>query len=742
MNLNRNNRKSIIAFALVIFMLAPMLAALGTVGAVASTGAISAVQTGTTNVNSISIPSSPNPIGTTISIDVRIDNAANVWGYSLATLSWNPAVLNMTSLSQGASTQTSINGQSWLGNNTAYPAKSGTNFIGDDPSLIDNVAGTLNGGFSEALKGSFVNTNSSGILVQLTFIVVGYGNSPITISGMTLYSTSSDAGTAAQCNSASVSVAAPVTAINLWASGTSNPAITVPSNVNPVGTTFNVDMNISSAPNVWSWNVGLTWTPTVLQLTSITEGSFLNSGVTNTTWFLAGNIDNTNGVVEGQIVDALKTYTHPSASSGNLAVLSFTVISFGNASINLVAGSPTLLDSNYPHNTISPVNLNGATYTWAPLSAAGPQAKITVLNSPFGNGIAKTYYNVPISLSAITSVAGHDTVPPGETDPIMTSAWSITLVNGTVLTVANSQQVDLTPAQVGSMTGNITAVLTVTAPDVDGQSAPTYTSTSVATLNIQVLVPYTGGQLDIWTQNGGQGWNMSANSFGPQQQVNITAQVTYNGAPVVNKTVTFNVYLQGQYIDYATGQTDTNGIATASYRLPWQDSNPTSYFGTVNITSSVDVSEKTYNDSCAFYYGYLLELKPVVITNSDGNMSALYGPMFNRYSTTGNTVNANVTVTNSNWSNMTFYIGATIMDANNVPVQKYFMVESINGATSGIAGSTNTATYSITLQIPTWAFVGPATLNVNIYSDLPQNLGLPFSPQQSATLAIEASATH
>ena len=57
------------------------------------------------------------------------------------------------------------------------------------------------------------------------------------------------------------------------------------------------------------------------------------------------------------------------ASSGVLATLTFKIISntyaLGPSSIGLTAGTPaTLLNSAYPHQAVSPVILNNASYTW------------------------------------------------------------------------------------------------------------------------------------------------------------------------------------------------------------------------------------------------------------------------------------------------------------------------------------------------------------------------------------------
>lgn len=725
-----NNKKCLISLALIIFMVAPMFMSIVRADPSAA-GTFSAVLNGTTSTNSISYPASPSPIGQTFKIDVRIDGAANVWGWSIPTVTWNPAVLNLTKVQEG----------SWLANNA--PGGDATSFAGNSGSLIDNTVGKLNGGMSEAISGADQSVDSSGVVATLTFKVVGYGNSQITISGGYLHTTSdaADPKIYVACNSASVTVEQPRASINLYAHGTTNPNIGYPSLNNPINATFQVDLYINGATGVWGWNTGLTWDHSVLQLTNIAEGTYLSS--TGATAFVSGYINNNLGKVEGGLNDAYTSYMTASATSGVLATLTFKIISYQpSASINLTSGTPaTLLDASYPHNAITPVDLYNASYSWTPATATGPQAVITTTGSPFGSGSNQTITLMPITFDGSYSVAGTDTIPPYENCPITSYSWSIRLVDGTIVT-SNASTVDLTAAQVGTNPGNIVATLTVTAPDSDGISAGTYNPWNTTTFTLQVIPPlpdgwnnWTNGALDIWTQNGGQGWNQSSNSFGPQQQVNITAKVTYNGAPVVGKQVAFNIYLNGSYLDARTAITDSNGFAYVTYRLPWQDSNPSSYFGIVTIQAAVDVSEVHLNDTCRFYYGYSLNLQSVQITNGISD-SHNVGPVFFRNYAGLNTLTLRATVDSTNWTSESFYLTITIYDNNSVPVTYTILPETALPATEGVAGSHNTQTYDITCTIPTWAFVGSATVYVNLYNGNPTQNALPLSPEQSAKLYI------
>ena len=732
MKLNLKNKKSIIAMALVFFMIAPMLFGIGTVSAQATTGTFSAVVQGTggtTNVNSVSLPSSPSPIGTTVKFDIYISNAADIWGWTIPTVTWNPAVMNLTTVKEGP----------FLADNTGGDP---TSFAGNSKALFDNVNGVLLGGLAEAIGAPDTSIDPSGVVATLTFVVTGYGNSAVTINGGNLRATSSDnTGVPAPCNSASVQVNQPVTSISLYQNGTTNANIQYPSLSNPIGATFKVDMYINGASNVWGWSADVTWNPSVLSCTSVTEGSYLSQS--GATMFAPGFIDNYLGKVDAGIADAYAAYMNASASSGVLATLTFQILSYGSSNLNLTAGTPsTLLNQNVPHQAITPVVLNNATYSWTPATATGPQAVVTTYGSPFGTGSNQTLTDYALTLAGNSSVAGINMVPPYQNCPITAYSWSITLVDGTVVT-STSSSVALSAAQVGMNPGTIVATLTVTAPSPTNTPAPTYSITGTTTFNITVLPPlpagwnnWTNGQLDIWTQNGGQGINANATAFGPQQEVDIAALATYNGAPVVGKQVTFNVYVNGVYIDYRTALTNQTGYATVSYRFPWQDSNPTASFGVVTVTGAVDLSQVTLNDTCHFYYGYILNLQSIQITNGIYDSSTPpIGPVFFRNYAGLNMVTVQATVNSTNWSQQPFYLTATIYDNNSVPVASNILAETAAAAPTG-SPSSNTQTYTINLNIPTYAFVGPATVYINIFNGNPAQNGVGFSPEQSAQLYI------
>ena len=98
-------------------------------------GFFSAVQQGTSN-SAWSIGPNPNPVNSTLAVDIQVNNASNIWGWSIPNITWNRNLLQLLNVTEG----------SFLVNNTgANP----TVMCGNLPSQFDNVNGTITGGLSE-----------------------------------------------------------------------------------------------------------------------------------------------------------------------------------------------------------------------------------------------------------------------------------------------------------------------------------------------------------------------------------------------------------------------------------------------------------------------------------------------------------------------------------------------------------------------------------------------------------------
>lgn len=148
--------KSVIALALVIFMVVPMLLAAAPVKA-AGNATLSLVPS--TNINLIY----PNTLPSTFTVQVNIANGQSVWGVNVG-LSWNPAVIKETACVKGTYLSSV--------DSDASPAP-----------VVDNTAGTVT--FSDVLL-STASANGAGTLFTVTFQEVGFGTGSITIASAKL----------------------------------------------------------------------------------------------------------------------------------------------------------------------------------------------------------------------------------------------------------------------------------------------------------------------------------------------------------------------------------------------------------------------------------------------------------------------------------------------------------------------------------------------------------------------------
>ncbi len=101
-------------------------------------------------------------------------------------------------------------------------------------------------------------------------------------------------------------------------------------------TTFKVSLYISNASKVWGWGIdNITWNPSVVNLTRITEGAYLNNDYS--TICLTGVIDNGNGIMLRGIAAAISDGTglYSSLDQGELCYLTFTIVGIGNADITI-----------------------------------------------------------------------------------------------------------------------------------------------------------------------------------------------------------------------------------------------------------------------------------------------------------------------------------------------------------------------------------------------------------------------
>jgi hypothetical protein len=101
-----------------------------------------------------------------------------------------------------------------------------------------------------------------------------------------------------------------------------------------IGATINLTLYVQDISSLWSWKVNVTWDNSMLQLApanNVTEGPFLSSNGASATLFLEAP------PTPGNIPELSSTLLENSSvtGSGALATISFTVLNYGNTTINI-----------------------------------------------------------------------------------------------------------------------------------------------------------------------------------------------------------------------------------------------------------------------------------------------------------------------------------------------------------------------------------------------------------------------
>jgi hypothetical protein len=131
--------------------------------------------------------------------------------------------------------------------------------------------------------------------------------------------------------------------------------------------------------------------------------------------------------------------------------------------------------------------------------------------------------------------------------------------------------------------------------------------------------------IDIFTQYpdpyGGQRRFFDSDAFTEQDLVCITAYVTYNGFPVANKLVNFEIHGPPNSVYNITlfyvAITNMTGYATVCFRIDWPaDQAETIAFGTWTVEGSVSLDQVLVFDVLHFQVGWLINITKIT-TNED-----------------------------------------------------------------------------------------------------------------------------
>jgi len=224
---------------------------------------------------------------------------------------------------------------------------------------------------------------------------------------------------------------------------------------------------------------------------------------------------------------------------------------------------------------------------------------------------------------------------------------------------------------------------------------------------------------------GGQGPNNPMDLVIPQSEVTLYAKVTYNCWPVQSKIVNFEVEgpfenCDGELVPKSTYKvvykgtaiTDSDGIATISFAMPWPCIDPESYLGVYKVTATVEIRDVVVMDTMLFYYDYMVHILSVT-TDKDDYAHA-------------ETVTVTVKYATHARQKYPALFAAVLKDELNVPVDMAIRGKEVGGAEFCEFLEDTT---ELELYIPKWAFTGYANIYVNVFDKDPTEGGFAWCPE-------------
>jgi hypothetical protein len=442
----------------------------------------------------------------------------------------------------------------------------------------------------------------------------------------------------------------------------------------PVGSEVAVDLYISEASQVWSWTVMISWDPNVLQIIGVEEGPFLSTSSHSIQGTLFLGDDPLLWKTKNGVgfIESGITCTRVASTAGPRNEGLLATVRF-----EVVGAGTSLIDIS--ESVVSDVTLMEAvaTVNSATVDVLSPSSGPSVVFSP--SGLASgTIWNV--TCNGETKSSGGDIT-------FQLAAGSYSYSVGSVKGYSAS------PSSGAVTVSSEDRIITVTFTSLDS-----------------------GAHVDVLTDRGGVGFEVNSGSYGPQELIRMYGLVTYNSASVANVDVTFTVKdATGNIIALRLGRTNATGYAFAEYRLPWADTrNPESNFGTWSITASVAVSDFTVADTLKFSVNYLVN-----IANNGMQLPVIV----NRQST----LNLMVTIDSIASPAVSSTLIVTVYDDAKVPLGSF--------VATGEYGAGN-STVPVAIKIPSWAFIGTATVYVNLLTTVPGSGGVSRCPEKIAHFQI------
>jgi hypothetical protein len=329
-----------------------------------------------------------------------------------------------------------------------------------------------------------------------------------------------------------------------------------------------------------------------------------------------------------------------------------------------------------------------------------------------------------VALDASTSLDGG--APP------LTYLWTIANLTGKATLTGPSDTVTTTFHCDGAGTVNVTLVVTNNLSLTHGKSVIVEQLALIGC----ILDVYTGPYrfCNQTTNNLGIGNWTNADAFAPGDWVWIYANVSYNGAPINHHLIAFEVLfdpdnLTGrgpECIAYRVAETNKDGTAVINFRIPVPCD--TDYMGKWLVIVSTKVQDVKQEDQLRFDVGWILEIVEAWTTLSGEPATVFIREV--------DCIDFHVTIKNIMWVPKNVTIIIVVYDECHVPLGQVIVRKTIPG---GAYCSPNIENITIqeTICVPQWAYVGAGKVYYNLFTALPRDCGVAYSPEYSTDIVIK-----
>jgi len=441
-----------------------------------------------------------------------------------------------------------------------------------------------------------------------------------------------------------------------------------------VGYNFTINVTIANVTDLFSWQVALYYRNDILEATEATEGPFLKTG--GDTLFVTspsetGGVWNDYNATHGRIFLGCTILGDlPGVNgSGVLATIKFKATALGCCILKLDRKETIVIDSD--QNSMLPEVRDGYITVTEPLPGD--------LN---GDGIVNIL-DLAIFGKAFGSYPGHPRWNP----------------------IADINKDNTT---------NIIDLVLIA-------------KNFGKTIDSRVIDVYTHRE-----PNSGRGLNQPSDAFAPQEEVILYAYVTYNGDPVEEKIVAFEIHGPINPVENVsftrTAVTNAGGVATVSFRIGWPDVyGEEVVFGVWNVVAIVEIADVMVEDTLTFEVGWIVELlrMETIDVKNVSKTSFMRGEHVCFRLSVRNIAMAEkvATLIIDVYDNSSVSLGQIVLADERIPpgVKVYFIDD---------------------LLIPTWACLGVGEVYANAYTALPVMGGVPWCPQVSTTFLITKLIVH